>query len=65
LKDLDKLDINLKGWGDSNSNITDQSVNHLSKCLKKLGNLTEVKLVLWDRVSKDAIRKLNKSLSEL
>lgn len=38
--------IVIGSWGDTNENITDESINHLSKCLSKLGNLSEVKLIL-------------------
>ena len=46
LSNLGKLELNLKGWGDGNQDITDNTIIGLSRCLKKLGNLSEVKLIL-------------------
>lgn len=46
LNNLESFELNMKGWGDGNYEITDNTIIGLSKCLKKLKNLSEIKLIL-------------------
>ncbi|CAD8054034.1 unnamed protein product [Paramecium primaurelia] len=65
LNNLESFELNMKGWGDGNYEITDNTIIGLSKCLKKLKNLSEIKLILWKNIGLQATKQLNKTLSNL
>ena len=36
----------MKGWGETNTSVTDDTIIAISNCLNKLINLSEIKLIL-------------------